>query len=183
MEKVFIDAEAMLKDSFELGLRVAESDFHPSFVIGIWRGGAPIAIAIQELLEVMGHPTDHASLRTSSYGGGTTPRRVEVFGLAPVAKSLRPADRVLIVDDTFDTGRSVDAVITQLRDAGVSCEIKVATLYFKPSLNKTDRTPDYHLYETDKWLVFPHELRGADMAEIKARGLLPSRIYKHPLDL
>ncbi|WP_371395949.1 phosphoribosyltransferase [Fretibacter rubidus] len=183
MDKVFIDAEAMLKDSFELGLRIAESDYHPSFVIGIWRGGAPIAIAIQELLDVMGYPTDHASLRTSSYGGGTTSRRVEVFGLAPVAKSLRPADRVLIVDDTFDTGRSVDAVITQLREAGVSCEIRVATLYFKPTLNKTERVPDYHLYETDKWLVFPHELRGADLNELKSRGLLPERIFTHKLTL
>lgn len=183
MDKVFISADGMLKDSFELGLQVAESDYHPSFVIGIWRGGAPIAIAIQELLDVLGYPTDHASLRTSSYGGGTVPRAVEVFGLVPVAKSLRPADRVLIVDDTFDTGRSVDAVITQLREAGVSCEIKIATLYFKPTLNKTDRVPDYYLHETDKWLVFPHELRGSDLAEIKARKILPRRIYKHTLTL
>ena len=47
-------------------------------------------------------------------------------------------------------------------------EIRVATPYFKPSKNKTSRTPDYYLYETDKWLVFPHELDGLSIEEIKA---------------
>ena len=33
--------------------------------------------------------------------------------------------------------------------------------------NKTKRKPDYYLHETDKWLVFPHELEGLSMQEIK----------------
>ena len=45
-------------------------------------------------------------------------------------------------------------------------EIRVATPYFKPAKNKTKRKPDYYLYETDKWLVFPHELEGLSMQEI-----------------
>ena len=46
-------------------------------------------------------------------------------------------------------------------------EIRVATPYFKPEKNKTDRKPDYYLYETDKWLVFPHELEGLSLQEIE----------------
>ena len=46
--------------------------------------------------------------------------------------------------------------------------IKVATPFFKPQNNKTDKIPDYYLHETDKWLVFPHELQGLSMDEIKA---------------
>ena len=46
-------------------------------------------------------------------------------------------------------------------------EIRVATPYFKPTKNKTDRTPDYFIHETDQWLVFPHELQGLSMDEIK----------------
>ncbi len=45
-------------------------------------------------------------------------------------------------------------------------EIKVATPYFKPSKNKTNRKPDFYLYETEKWLVFPHELEGLSIEEI-----------------
>jgi hypothetical protein len=44
--------------------------------------------------------------------------------------------------------------------------IKIATPYFKPSNNKTDKEPDYYLHSTDEWLVFPHELSGLTMQEI-----------------
>ena len=37
----------------------------------------------------------------------------------------------------------------------------------KPNKNKTNRVPDYYLHETDKWLVFPHELDGLTLDEIK----------------
>ena len=48
-----------------------------------------------------------------------------------------------------------------------SPEIKVATPYYKPTKNKTDRKPDFYLHETDEWLVFPHELDGLTVEEIK----------------
>ena len=45
-------------------------------------------------------------------------------------------------------------------------EIRVATPYFTPNSNQTDKSPDYYLYETDDWLVFPHELHGLTKQEI-----------------
>jgi len=30
-----------------------------------------------------------------------------------------------------------------------------------------DRKPDFFIHETDKWLVFPHELEGLSLDEIK----------------
>ena len=30
------------------------------------------------------------------------------------------------------------------------------------------RDSDYYIHETDEWLVFPHELQGLSMEEIKA---------------
>ena len=42
----------------------------------------------------------------------------------------------------------------------------MATVYFKPGNNRTDRRPDYYIHETDKWLVFPHELKGLTPEEI-----------------
>ena len=46
-------------------------------------------------------------------------------------------------------------------------EIRVATPYFKPSNNMTKFQPDYYLHKTDKWLVFPHELEGLSIDEIR----------------
>ena len=46
-------------------------------------------------------------------------------------------------------------------------EIKVATPFFKPSKNQTDRRPDFFIHETDQWLIFPHELEGLTFEDIK----------------
>ena len=46
-------------------------------------------------------------------------------------------------------------------------EIKIATPYFKPQKNLTGREPDYYIHETESWLVFPHELEGLSLQEIK----------------
>ena len=75
----------------------------------------------------------------------------------------------MIVDDVFDTGLSINQIIDDIKKACKknTPEIKIATPYFKPSKNKTDRRPDYFIHETDKWLVFPHELHGLSIDEIR----------------
>ena len=47
-DKIFISADSLLRDSVELGLRVVRSGFRPTFLVGIWRGGAPVGIAVQD---------------------------------------------------------------------------------------------------------------------------------------
>ena len=44
--------------------------------------------------------------------------------------------------------------------------IRTATVYYKPSMAKVDFVPDYYIHETDKWLVFPHEIDGLTKEEI-----------------
>ena len=39
---------------------------------------------------------------------------VEVYGLSYLVKRLTHQDKLLIVDDVFDTGRTIDAVVNQL---------------------------------------------------------------------
>ncbi|MFT6583159.1 MAG: hypothetical protein ACJAU6_003610 [Alphaproteobacteria bacterium] len=45
--------------------------------------------------------------------------------------------------------------------------MKVATVYYKPGKRDVDITPDFFLYETSEWLVFPHELQGLSTQEIR----------------
>jgi len=54
MEKTFIKADQLLKDSYELAWKVFESGFRPNYIVGVWRGGAPIGIAVKEFLEFLG---------------------------------------------------------------------------------------------------------------------------------
>ena len=169
MDKLFIQSEELLKDSFNLAWQVFESGYRPNYIIGVWRGGAPIGIAVQEFLDVLGVPSDHIAIRTSHYKGiDERDSQVQVYGLNYVIKQVESEDSLLIVDDVHDTGISIQKIILDLQTACKknTPEIKVATPYFKPMKNKTDRKPDFYLHETEKWLVFPHELEGLSMDEI-----------------
>ena len=171
MDKLFIQADELLSDSFKLAWKVYESGYRPNYIIGVWRGGAPIGIAVQEFLDVLGVPSDHIAIRTSHYKGiDERDTQVQVYGLNYIIKQVESEDSLLIVDDVYDTGMSINKVITDLKSACKknTPEIRIATPYFKPGKNKTDRVPDYHIHETDQWLVFPHELQGLSMDEIKA---------------
>ena len=167
--KTYIGAQQLLDDSFQLALKVYESDYKPNYIVGVWRGGAPVGIAVQELLDVLGVKSDHIAIRTSSYTGiGERARHVEVHGLDYVVSRARSEDSILIVDDVHDTGLSIQQII---QDITAACkektpDIKIATPYYKPGNNKTARTPDFYLHETENWLVFPHELHGLDPEEI-----------------
>ncbi len=186
-DKLFLDAETLLRDSFELALQIYESDFRPTFILGVWRGGTPVGIAVQEVLETLRCPTEHFAIRTSSYGGGQVGADVvQVFGLQQVLDLINAEDRLLIVDDIFDSGRSVKAIIETLRKrarANTPNDIRVATLYYKPKRNQTDRVPDYFLHETDQWTVFPHELRGCSVEELRQTKRLPERYFDLDPDL
>ena len=186
MEKIFISADELLQDSFRLAFKIFESGYRPSFIVGVWRGGAPIGIAVQELLEALECPADHIAVRTSSYGGGTVQdKTVKVFGLEHLIQHINRDDKLLIVDDTFDSGRSIAAIIDKLKTQcrlNTPEDIRIATVYFKPTLNTTDRVPDFYIYQTDKWLVFPHELRGCTKDELLSRKSLPEELHKYLKD-
>ena len=186
VKKTYISAEQLLLDSYELGLAVLDSDFHPDYIVGVWRGGAPVGIAIQELLKYAGLPTDHIAIRTSHYTGiNETSKSVVVHGLHYLIENVNAEDKVLIVDDVFDSGRSIAQVISDLE---IKCRrntpvFRIATPYFKPANNKTTLTPDFYLHESDEWLVFPHELDGLSDEEVLREkpglGHIRERIVKH----
>jgi uncharacterized protein len=172
VDKLFISADSLLRDSMELGLRVVRSGFRPTFLVGIWRGGAPIGIAVQEILEYNGIECDHVSIRTSSYSGiDQQSRTVRVHAVDYLVSALNADDHLLLIDDVFDSGRSLEAVIAELRRRcrrNLPDQIRIATVYFKPARNNSSLIPDYYVRATDRWLVFPHEVNGLTREEILA---------------
>jgi hypoxanthine phosphoribosyltransferase len=170
VEKTFISAESLLRDSLRLGMQVVRSGFNPSFLVGIWRGGAPIGISVQEVLEYNGIECDHIAIRTSSYEGiDQQSRTVRVHAIDYLVSRLTFEDRLLLIDDVFDSGRSLEAVIADLQRRcrrNLPQQIRIATVYYKPSRNRSSLMPDYYVCSTDQWLVFPHELQGLTREEI-----------------
>ena len=169
-KKIFIAAEELLRDSFLLASNILQSGFRPDYIVGIWRGGTPVGIALQEFLDYAGVETDHIAIRTSHYTGiDKTTANVQVHGLGYLIRKVNKQDSLLIVDDVFDTGMSVEAVIAELSmraRLNMPGDIRIATPWYKPSKNKTGRAPDYFIHETAQWLVFPHELTGLTHEEV-----------------
>ncbi|NMP32341.1 hypoxanthine phosphoribosyltransferase [Thalassotalea sp. M1531] len=170
MEKKFISAQELLEDSFRVAAKVYEDGFRPEFIVGIWRGGAPIGIAVQEYFDYKQVETDHIAVRTSSYYGiNQQSKEIKVHGLHYIIENANAEDRLLIVDDVFDSGRSIDALIKQLKILmrnNMPKDVRIACPWYKPKNSKVDIVPDYYVHESEEWLVFPHELSGLTPEEI-----------------
>ena len=170
-EKHYITAQQLLEGSFVLADKIYQDEFYPDFIVALWRGGTPVGITIQEYFEYRNQPCDHIAVRTSSYYGiGQQDKEIRVHGLHYLIENMNRTDKLLIVDDIFDTGRSIQALVEQLKDQmreNFPTDIGYAMPYFKPQNNVTDIVPDYWNYQTDSWLVFPHEIVGLTIDEIE----------------
>lgn len=177
MKKRYLDEQQLLLDSFKLGVQIIESGFRPTFIIGLWRGGSTVGIYVQECLQTLGIKTDHIAIRTSYRGAPSyeamvsEPKsQIRIHGTEYLLENLNTDDDLLIVDDVFSTGLSIQAVIQHLKKhlkRNYPGQVKVATLYQRPLYKKTDVTPDYCLHSTADWLVFPYEMSGLTLDEIR----------------
>lgn len=169
-EKQYLNAQQLLEDSFHLGADIIKDGFRPTMIVAIWRGGVPMGIAIQELLAWYGIETDHIAIRTSSYRGiDGQSQEIRIHGMNYLIKNCTREDSLLIVDDVFDTGLTIQAVIAHLEEKArlnTPHDIRIAVPYYKPSRNQTERAPDYFLHETAQWLKYPHSLEGLSHQEV-----------------
>jgi uncharacterized protein len=70
--------------------------------------------------------------------------------------------RVLIVDDVWDSGRTIMAVRERVIDAGGKPE--TAVLHYKPTRTTfSNERPDYYVDETDAWIVYPWDVGEANL--------------------
>lgn len=179
-DKRFITANDLLEDSFQLAAHILDDGFQPDHIIGVWRGGGPVAIAVHEALDRLGVHAETSAVRTRAYEGiDHQASHVEITGLTEIANRLTPENSVLIVDDVFDTGRSLDTLInvmTSVCGDQLPRVIRTGVVWYKPSRNVTARTPDYMVHQTEQWLIFPHELCGLSPDELENKACLPDSI-------
>ncbi len=174
--KHFISEESLLHDAYRLGVQIANSDFRPTFIVGLWRGGSVVGIAVQECLQYLNINTDHIAIRTSYRGMNAYQQMVDnadqeirVHGTQYLLETLNEEDGLLIVDDVFSSGLTTQAVIRRLSSRlklNMPRDVKIATPWYKPSHNRTDKAPDFYLHSTENWLVMPYELSGLTGDEI-----------------
>ena len=175
MKKKYIREKVLIQDSFKLAIKIFNSQFKPDFLVGLWRGGSTVGIYVQECLQHLGVQTDHISIRTSYQGEPDyrdrikKGREIRAHGLQYLLENLNHDQKLLIVDDVYGSGSSINAVIKQLSERlkkNMPSNYKVAVPWYKPSQNTSGRVPDFYVHETDEWLVLPYELVGLEPNEI-----------------
>ena len=186
--KVFVEEEDLICDSFRLGVEIFNDGFRPTFVVGLWRGGSSVGIYVQECLQYLGVETDHIAVRTSYTGQPDYQQMVEdpeakirVHGTQYLLESLNSDDRLLLVDDVCSSGltlRVVQSRLTQRLKRNMPTDVRIATVWNKPDHNRTGQMPDYYVHETDDWLVLPYELKGLSHSEVATHKPLVAELIK-----
>lgn len=176
-EKVFVDPETLMEGSVVLSRRILDDSFFhqggtasQNHLMGIWRGGTHPAIYVHEFLTYAGLQIQPHVIKTELYEGvWETKSHVSISGLKGVIEKTESGDRLLIVDDVWDSGLTMDAVLKGIQDqvGDDFLRIRTAVVFFKPERTKVEIVPDYKVYETDRWISFPHELEGLTKDEIQ----------------
>ena len=172
MDKHYLTADDYLRDVWRLGAAIRKSEWRPDILIALWRGGAPVGIAVHEFLKVSGWDVRHIPLKCTSYTGiGENAGNVEFVCGDLVLSMIRKGDKVLVVDDVFDTGKTAAAVKAKMDALGA--ESRMACVYWKPEKNVTSLQPDYFTRDVGReWIVFPHEIEGLTPDEIRTKAPL-----------
>lgn len=165
-EKRYLSANEYLSDTWQLASKIRMSGWQPDILIALWRGGAPVGISVHEFFKVTGWNVQHIPLKSVSYtgigenkGGVVFTHGDQIFGM------LKKGDKVLVIDDVFDTGKTAAAVKSKVEQAGA--EFRIACVYWKPEKNTTTIKPDYFTKDVGlEWIVFPHEIEGLDESEV-----------------
>lgn len=176
--KRYLTADAYLRDIWRLAAMVRGGGWRPDVLVGLWRGGAPAAIAVHEFLRETGWDVDHVPLKCASYTGiGRNEGTVEFTFGDEVFGRLRPGEKVLFVDDVFDTGKTAAAVRERMR--GIAADARLACVYWKPEMNRTSLSPDYFAEDVGgDWLVFPHEMSGLTPDELREKDAVLADLVK-----
>jgi hypoxanthine phosphoribosyltransferase len=169
IEKTYLDANGYLRDMWRLAAAVAQSGWKADVLVSLWRGGAPVGVAVHEFLKnLCGWNPRQEVLKCSSYSGLGESTAVSFDGAGAFLAGISASEKVLVVDDVFDTGKTAEAV-KNLID-GTGAEMKFASVYFKPGKNRTQLVPDFFVRDVgDEWIVFPHEIEGLARGEIAGK--------------
>ncbi len=163
-ELTYVDPESFLIDSFLLGRKVYLSGFRPKHAISIWRGGTPVGLGVDAFFRSRGLSINHTTIATDSYQGISQQGEVIVKNLEHLVQVICPEDGLLIVDDVYESGKTIQSIVELLRKkarANAPREIRVACIHNKPVERRCyHELPLISLHDVEPhlWIDYPHEL-------------------------
>jgi uncharacterized protein len=179
--KEFLSAELIRDNALKLAKQIHEDGFVPDVIYVSLRGGAYLGNVISEYFKLVRkseRPVFYAAVVARSYTDIHTAERVMVDGWTYSPEFLRSGDKVLLIDDIFDSGHTINHLVEIILQKGIPREdIKVAVHDYKIRTFATERLPihpDYwcrrHVIDSpdqDNWIHYlSHELVGLEADEI-----------------
>ncbi len=183
MSKEFISYNEVRNNALKLAHRIHLDGFIPDIIYVSLRGGAYLGNVMSEYFKAVrredSRPIFYAAVVARSYVDVRKQEQVRVDGWTYSPEYLRNGDKVLLVDDIYDTGRTINHLASIILEKGVPRrDLKIAVHDYKiveyrgeqPSIK-----PDYwcrlHQIKTpedERWIHYmSHELVGLTEEELK----------------
>ncbi len=182
MNKEFLNYETVRNNALKMAWRIHQDGFEPDVIYVSLRGGAYLANVISEFFKIVrrdAHPVLFAAVVARSYSDIRQRDRVMVDGWTYSPEHLRHGDRILLVDDIFDSGKTINHLVEILLEKGIPRkDIKVAVhdyKYFTYYEEQLPIQPDYWCRkheitapDKDCWIHYmSHELIGLSEEELE----------------
>jgi hypoxanthine phosphoribosyltransferase len=180
MKKEFLTYRQVRNNAIKLAWRIYQSHFIPDVIYVSLRGGAYLGNVISEYFKLVRkeeRPVFYAAVVARSYQNIRVQQAIKVEGWTYNPEYLRQGDRVLLIDDIFDTGRTVNHLVEVLLQKGIPRQdIKIAVHDYKIRTYLPEQLPvhpDYYCRyheitrpEEDFWIHYSsHELVGLKRPE------------------
>jgi hypoxanthine phosphoribosyltransferase len=182
MRKEFLSYQTVRNNAIKLADRIFRQGFTPDVIYVSLRGGAYMGNVISEYFKLVRkdrRPIYYAAVVARSYRDVGEQDKVRVDGWTYDPEYLRSGDKVLLVDDIFDTGRTVNHLVEIIMDKGIPRQdVRVAVHDYKLRRYLSRQLPvqpDYYCRfhelttsEQDFWIHYlSHELVGLSETEKK----------------
>jgi hypoxanthine phosphoribosyltransferase len=183
MKKEFLPHDTVRNNALKLAYRIYCDGFIPDVIYVSLRGGAYLGNVISEYFKVVrkdAHPVYYAAVVARSYTDVLTSDKITVEGWTYAPEHLRIGDKVLLVDDIFDSGRTINHLAEVILERGIPRDdLKIAVHDYKYFYDKPEQLsfqPDYwcrkhdlSVNDEDYWIHYmSHELMGLGEAELEA---------------
>ncbi|MDR0689393.1 MAG: phosphoribosyltransferase [Spirochaetaceae bacterium] len=198
MKKEFLPYDVVRNNALKLAHRIYHDGFIPDVIYVSLRGGAYLGNVISEYFKIVrtsGRPVYYAAVVARSYTDVRKAGKIKVEGWTYAPEHLRVGDKVLLVDDIFDSGQTVNYLVQIILEKGIPREdLKVAVHDYKYFYDKPDQLPiqpDYwcrkhelSIHEEDRWIHYmSHELVGLSREELEERYYAPDPQLRNVLDV
>ena len=183
MKKEFLPYDIVRDNALKLAARIYHDGFVPDIIYVSLRGGAYLGNVISEYFKIVNrrdHPVYYAAVVARSYTDvRNSSEEIKVEGWTYAPEHLRTGDKVLFVDDIFDTGRTINHLAEIILAKCIPREdLKIAVHDYKYFYDKPHQLPiqpdywcrrqDLSVNDEERWIHYmSHELVGLSAHELE----------------